>query len=76
MLSGLVKQRPQDLPILCGMPLPPACARGHHPDGPKANHALTFKLDHSSGAAHTPVLHRESKQLAFVKELDKDVAPA
>jgi len=31
--------------------LPPARARGHHPDGPKANHALTFKLDHSSGAA-------------------------
>ena len=23
------------------------CARGHHSDGPKANHALTFKLDHS-----------------------------
>ena len=30
----------------------PTCARGHHPDGPTANHALTFKLDHSSGAAH------------------------
>jgi hypothetical protein len=27
------------------------CARGHRSDGPKANHALTFKLDHSSGAA-------------------------
>jgi len=32
--------------------LPPTCARGHRPDGPKANHALTFKLDNSSGAAH------------------------
>ena len=31
--------------------LPPTCARGHHPDGPKADHALTFNLDHSSGAA-------------------------
>ncbi len=31
--------------------LPPARARGHRSDGPKANHALTFKLDHSSGAA-------------------------
>jgi len=28
-----------------------ACARGHHPDGPTANHALTFNMDHSSGAA-------------------------
>jgi hypothetical protein len=32
--------------------LPPTCARGHRSDGPKANLALTFKLDHSSGAAH------------------------
>jgi len=32
--------------------LPPTSARSHHPDGPKADHALTFKLDHSSGAAH------------------------
>ena len=32
--------------------LPPTCARGHHPDGPKANHALIFNLNHSSGAAH------------------------
>ena len=23
----------------------------HHPDGPKADHALTFNMDHSSGAA-------------------------
>ena len=27
-------------------------ARGHHTGGPKADHALTFNLDHSSGAAH------------------------
>ena len=25
--------------------------RGHHPNGPKANLALTFNLGHSSGAA-------------------------
>jgi hypothetical protein len=25
--------------------------QSHHPSGPKASHALTFKLDHSSGAA-------------------------
>jgi hypothetical protein len=31
--------------------LPPTCARDHRSDGPKANHALTFNLDHSSGAA-------------------------
>jgi hypothetical protein len=31
--------------------LPPTCARGHLAHGPKPNHALTFKLDHSSGAA-------------------------
>jgi len=36
--------------------LPPTCARGHHPDGPKADHALTFNSDHSSGAAHDFVL--------------------
>ena len=29
--------------------LPPASAGNHHPDGPKAGHALTFKLDHSMG---------------------------
>ena len=36
--------------------LSPACARSHHPSGPKASHALTFKLDHSGGAAqiHLP----------------------
>jgi hypothetical protein len=32
--------------------LSPTCAGSHHPGGPKASHALTFKLDHSSGAAH------------------------
>ena len=26
-----------------------ACARGHRSDGPKVNHALTFKLDRSNG---------------------------
>ena len=35
--------------------LPPTCARGHHPDGSKANHALVFNLDHSSGAAQVVV---------------------
>ena len=29
-----------------------ACAGSHHPGGPKVRHALTFKLDHSGGAAH------------------------
>ena len=33
--------------------LPPTCAKGHRAHGPRANHALTFKLDHSSGAAHS-----------------------
>jgi hypothetical protein len=32
--------------------LSPTCAGSHYPGGPKASHALTFKLDHSSGAAH------------------------
>jgi len=31
--------------------LPPTCARGHRAHGAMANLALTFKLDHSSGAA-------------------------
>lgn len=33
--------------------LPPTGLRNHRPDGPKANHALTVKLDHSSGADHS-----------------------
>ena len=34
-----------------------ACAGSHHPGGPKASHALTFKLDHSGGATqHGAVL--------------------
>ena len=32
--------------------LPPTSPRGHRPDGPKAGHALTFKLDQSVGAGH------------------------
>jgi len=32
--------------------LPPTSARSHRTDGPKANHALTFNLDQSSGAVH------------------------
>lgn len=31
----------------------PASARIHRPDGPKADHAPTIKLDHSSGADHS-----------------------
>ena len=31
--------------------LPPTSPRGHRPDGPKAGHALTFKLDQSVGAS-------------------------
>lgn len=30
--------------------LPPASAGDHRPDGPKANHTLTLKLDQSMGA--------------------------
>lgn len=30
--------------------LSPTGTRSHHPDGPKASHALTFKLDHQTGA--------------------------
>jgi hypothetical protein len=30
--------------------LPPTGTRIHRPDGPKASHALTFKLDQSMGA--------------------------
>ena len=29
--------------------LPPTCARGHHLDGAKTDHALTFNSEHSSG---------------------------
>ena len=38
--------------------LPPTGPRDHRPDGPEACHALTIKLDHSSGADHydAPIL--------------------
>ena len=45
---------PKDLLAQCVTKVPqlaPTCAGSHHPGGPKANHALTFKLDHPSGAA-------------------------
>lgn len=32
--------------------LPPSGPRNHRPDGPKAGHALTIKLDHSGGSDH------------------------
>ena len=32
--------------------LPPSGPRNHRTDGPKADHALTIKLDHSGGADH------------------------
>ena len=37
------------------------CARGHRRDGPKANHALTFNMDHSSGAAQQDTKKRAVK---------------
>ena len=47
--------------------LPPARARGHHPDGPKANHALTFNLDHSSGAAQA---RRSADQVTYDRTVE------
>ncbi|WP_108785876.1 lytic murein transglycosylase [Falsiruegeria mediterranea] len=32
--------------------LPPTRSGNHRADGPKADHALTIKLDHSDGADH------------------------
>lgn len=32
--------------------IPTTSPRGLHPDGPEADHALTFSLDHSVGAGH------------------------
>jgi len=46
------------IPLDCGFrrarwrglaPLPPTSPGNHHPDGNQADHALTFKLDHSRG---------------------------
>lgn len=34
--------------------LPPANPENHHPNRPKASHALTFKLDLLTGAVHVP----------------------
>ena len=33
--------------------LPPSAPGNHRPDGSKADHALTFKLDHSMGTEHS-----------------------
>jgi len=41
-----------------------AHARGHHTGGPKADHTLTFTLDHSSGAA--PVVQRAALLPSYV----------
>ena len=38
----------QETPQCIG--LPPTSPGNHHPDGNQADHALTFKLDHSRGA--------------------------
>ena len=48
--------------------LPPACARSHRTDGPTANHALTFELDHPSGAAHCRLSFYvvEEEQVSFI----------
>ena len=35
-----------------GPGLPPTSSGNHRPDGNQAGHALTFKLDHSTGADH------------------------
>ena len=36
----------------------PAGPGNHRPDGSKADHALTFKLDHLMGADHNdPIIH-------------------
>lgn len=37
--------------------IPPTCAGRHRPDGPKANHALTFNSVHSSGTAQDQPPH-------------------
>lgn len=37
--------------------------RGHRPVGPKADTALTFKLDHSRGAAHCQLVHSSLTKL-------------
>ena len=34
--------------------LPPVSPENHHPNRPKASHALTFKLDPLTGAMHVP----------------------
>ncbi|MGB7243408.1 MAG: helix-turn-helix domain-containing protein [Sulfitobacter sp.] len=53
--------------------LPPTCARGHRPDGPKANHALTFKLDHSSGAAQRRVIEDMLNAKIPVREIATEI---
>ena len=48
--------------------LPPACARSHRTDGPTANHALSFELDHASGSAHCRLSFSviEEEQVYFI----------
>ena len=66
----------QTIPQCIG--LSPARAKSHRPDGPKANHALTFKLDHSSGAAQLVSRIFDSKGAAhfsFLSTVAPDRAP-
>jgi hypothetical protein len=44
--------------------LPSTGARKHDADGPKAHHALTFKLDHMAGALHAERAHKEKGDLS------------
>jgi transposase-like protein len=50
--------------------LPPTCARSHRAHGSKAYHALTFIMDHSSGAAQEQAaeIKRSKRELARVTE--------
>ena len=52
-----------------GLPPPPTRPGNHCPDRPKADHALTIKLDHSGGADH----HGRPKMTEELKELGLNI---
>jgi len=46
--------------------LPPTGPRNHRADGPKADHALTVKLDHPSGVDHTAFIQTDRTPLLLI----------
>ena len=69
-----IKDYPQHRQVCLTMPsgLPPTSTRGHLTDGPKTNHALTFNMDHSSGATQNHLGRNLMEIKGFLDHLNID----